>query len=84
MTIFLFTFEHKNNQRIFIGIDNGYKKYKYGSKPFIYKVRGVIKYKLVPHFYEIVENIKIVDNPDFSKMEDKDIYFYNKIKNNIK
>ena len=77
MSIFYFhrpTYQNKN--RIFIGINDTEMKYRIGHKPILVGN----KIQLKRHFYEIKEDIDIVEKPDFAKIDinDRDILeFYN-------
>lgn len=77
MTLVYFTRPSINTRRIFIGITDNTKIYRIG-----YKTVPTNTYiKLVRHYYEVTEEINIIDSPDMSLIDKKDIDFINYIKN---
>ena len=79
MVFFYFRRPHLNKTRIFIGIDLGEKKYRIGHK-IEYKNH---KFQMIKHFYEINENINIIDNPDYKLIDNKDLIILRLLKNKI-
>tara|TARA_B100001123_G_scaffold221511_1_gene249699 strand:- start:213 stop:458 length:246 start_codon:yes stop_codon:yes gene_type:complete len=65
-----------DTRRIFIGIKYSNKIYRIGFKTIITNN----KLEMVRYFYEIKEYIKILDNPDKSLIDTKDLHFLNYFK----
>ena len=69
MTIFYFNRPNTNDpRRIFIGINDTNKNYRIGHRT----VSIGNKIRLRCHFYEINEVIEIINDPDFSLINDTD------------
>jgi hypothetical protein len=77
MTLIYFERPSTNSRRIFIGIQYYDKIYRIGYKTVIKNN----KLDMIRHLYKVSEYIKIIDNPDKSLIDKKDLIFVNYFKN---
>jgi hypothetical protein len=73
MKIIYFLRPNINPHRIFIGITYCDKMYRIGFKTRIYNN----KLRMIRHYYEINEEINIIDTPDMSLIDKKDLSYIN-------
>ena len=77
MTLIYFERPNLDTRRIFIGIKYYDKIYRIGFKTVIKNN----KLDMIRYLYEVSEYIKIIDNPDKSLIDEKDLKFLNFFKN---